>query len=153
MHVWTLHPKYLNRRELKACWQDGIKALRVLSEPKRYRRFYPGLSVFRTQSDPVLALARYLQEIAREGKRRGLDMDASLLPKIPKSFRLKIPVSEERLRIERVQLLKQLARLGRWHVREFESMQPGRIHPLFFLTPDDKPSTWEILSRARLSHR
>lgn len=151
MRVWTIHPKYLNRKELSACWHDGLRALKVLSEPEKYQRFYEGLSVFRVQSEPVYALAKYLQAIGKEGVKRGLQMDLSLLPEVPKDFRLKIPVSEERIASERKLLTKRLAGLGRWHLRKFQSMLPGRTNPLFFVQNDNHPSPWEIISRVGLS--
>ena len=152
MRVWTIHPRYLDRKELRLSWSSGLKALKVLSQPKIYNRFQSGLSVFRTQSEPLFALTSYLLEIAKEGKRRGMDMDVSNLPKLPKDFRLKIPVSVQRVRSDRQLLIKHLARIGKKHVEKFESMRASLTHPLFFLHTDDKPGAWELISKISLKH-
>lgn len=150
MHVWTLHPKYLGRRDLKIAWRDGMKALKVLTHPRIYTRFRSDLSVFRTQSEPVFALVRYLQEIAKEGAKRGLDMDVSKLPEVPSDFRLKIPVSTQRLRSDNRLLVKHFARLGSRYARRYGSIRASRTHPLFFLHTNNKPDAWELLGRIRL---
>lgn len=102
------------------------------------------------QSQPVYALTRYLQAIAKEGVRRGIDMDMSLLPVVPDDFRLKIPVSLHRLNNDREKLVKHLAKLNSARLRKLDTLANQRTHPLFFLHADGKPEAWELISRIRL---
>ena len=69
MKVWTLHPSYLDTGELRTNWNEGLRALRILSQPRLYNRFRSDLSVFRMQAEPIYALVIYLKAIAREARR------------------------------------------------------------------------------------
>lgn len=71
MRIWSLHPKYLDRAGLLACWRETLLAQKVLrGETKGYTR-HPQLARFRSCSDPLSAIATYLECLADEAEQRG----------------------------------------------------------------------------------
>lgn len=148
MKVWTLHPSYLDTGELTTNWNEGLRALRILSQPRLYNRFRSDLSVFRMQAEPIYALVIYLKAIAKEARRRNLNIDTSVLPQLPSGYRLKLPVSLQRLRSDKQKLTKHIAKLD---ANAASHLTASRTHPLFFVKADNKPNAWELISRIKLN--
>ena len=74
MRIWSLHPRYLDRQGLTACWREGLLAQAVLAGRTRGYRQHSQLERFRTQPDPVAAVGAYLEAVAREAADRGLPL-------------------------------------------------------------------------------
>jgi len=71
MRLWSLHPKYLDRQGLLACWREGLLALSVARRgfAGAYSK-HPQLERFRKTRDPESSLLQFLDEIAAEMKAR-----------------------------------------------------------------------------------
>ena len=76
MRIWSLHPKYLDRQGLVACWRESLLAQKVLAgQTVGYIR-HPQLARFRVLDDPLAGIGSYLQGLADEAARRGYRFDA-----------------------------------------------------------------------------
>lgn len=53
MRVWSVHPRYLDRQGLTACWREGLLAQKVLTGTTRGYRNHPQLRRFRDLSPPA----------------------------------------------------------------------------------------------------
>jgi len=71
MRIWSLHPKYLDRQGLLACWRESLLAQKVLIGYTKGYQHHPQLTRFRSCQDPMAAIATYLEAIAGEAERRG----------------------------------------------------------------------------------
>jgi hypothetical protein len=56
MRVWSLHPRYLDRQEITACWREALLAQAVLEGGTRGYTRHPQLERFRTEPDPREAI-------------------------------------------------------------------------------------------------
>ena len=77
MRIWSLHPRYLDRQGLTACWREGLLAQAVLAGRTRGYRQHSQLERFRAQPDPVAAVGAYLEAVAREAADRGYRFDVT----------------------------------------------------------------------------
>ena len=77
MRLWSLHPKYLDRKGLLALWREGLLAQKVLAGGTRGYRRHPQLERFRAHPEPASAIAAYLQAVCEEADRRGYRFDRS----------------------------------------------------------------------------
>lgn len=85
MRIWSLHPRYLDRQGLTACWREALLAQAVLADRTRGYRAHPQLQRFRSATDPSGAACWYLHGIADEADARGFRFDRSRIdrPAIP----------------------------------------------------------------------
>jgi hypothetical protein len=60
MRIWSLHPKYLDRLGLLACWRETLLAQKVLMGKTLGYQHHPQLIRFRACPEPYNALATYL---------------------------------------------------------------------------------------------
>jgi hypothetical protein len=77
VRIWSLHPRYLDRQGLTACWREGLLAQAVLAGRTRGYRQHSQLERFRAQPDPVAAVGAYLEAVAREAADRGYRFDVT----------------------------------------------------------------------------
>ena len=56
MRLWSLHPSYLDRIGLTACWREGLLARAVLQGRTVGYRNHPQLERFRAQPEPLVML-------------------------------------------------------------------------------------------------
>ena len=137
MRLWSLHPRYLDRAGLTACWREALLAQAVLRGETRGYRSHPQLERFRECSVPERALGTYLTAVQEEATRRGYSFDAS---KIRDAGEERIDVTAGQLALERAHLAAKLAsrdpeRLGALD----EDPEP---HPMFRAVPGPVAS-WE----------
>ena len=83
MRLWSIHPKYLDRQGLLACWREGLGALKALkawsiSEKCGYQN-HPQLNRFKKSEMPVYLLYAFNENIYRESIVRGYIFDKSRL--------------------------------------------------------------------------
>jgi hypothetical protein len=71
MRIWSLHPKYLDRQGLLACWRETLLVQKILMGETKGYRHHPQLMRFRAHSDSLAAAAKYLACLADEAERRG----------------------------------------------------------------------------------
>lgn len=77
MRLWSVHPRYLDRQGLTACWREGLLAQAVLAERTRGYRNHSQLVRFRAHARPLAAAGAYLGAVAGEAARRGYRFDAT----------------------------------------------------------------------------
>lgn len=140
MRLWSLHPSYLDRQGLLACWREGLLARKVLLGQTRGYRHHPQLDRFKTQGDPVGALDDYLLEIHTEAERRGYAFDRT---------KLGVGGSTNKLTVTNGQLAYELEHLkSKLLRRDFERYQEivDLVIPmpnLVFEVVEGDPEAWE----------
>ena len=67
MRLWSLHPQYLDTAGLTACWREALLAQAALAGRTRH----PQLNRFRESTDPLGAVAAFLDGIHVEATSRG----------------------------------------------------------------------------------
>src|ERR1019366_4659610 len=77
MRLWTIHPQYLDTKGLVALWREGLLAQKVLQGGTRGYRHHPQLLRFQAQARPVATLARFLEVVLAESRRRGYSFDGT----------------------------------------------------------------------------
>ncbi|MGF6821238.1 hypothetical protein M2317_000124 [Microbacterium sp. ZKA21] len=82
MRIWSLHPRYLDRQGLTACWREALLAQAVLNGTTRGYTRHPQLSRFRASADPLAYIGRYLQDVASEADDRGYRFDRTRIVRV-----------------------------------------------------------------------
>lgn len=75
MRIWSLHPRYLDRQGLVACWRETLLAQAVLAGRTTGYLNHPQLQRFRSAPDPLEAVGSYLHAIAVEAEVRSYRFD------------------------------------------------------------------------------
>lgn len=75
MHIWSLHPRLLDRRGLVACWRETLLAQKVLRGLTKGYTSHPQLERFKATDNPVLSVATYLHALADEADSRGYNFN------------------------------------------------------------------------------
>src|SRR5258706_6240591 len=140
MRLWTLHPQYLDPRGLVAVWREALLAQKVLRGTTRGYRHHPQLARFRAQSDPLAAIASFLDGIADEALSRGYRFDASKIPH--RQFAGQIRETHGQLLYEWKHLKTKLPARAPHVARRFRCITMPEPHPLFCAAPGDVRA-WE----------
>lgn len=77
MRIWSLHPRYLDRQGLVACWRETLLAQAVLAGRTKGYVNHPQLQRFRSAPEPLEMIGGYLLGIAAEADVRGYSFDRS----------------------------------------------------------------------------
>jgi hypothetical protein len=129
MRLWSLHPKYLDRQGLLACWREALLAQKVLMGRTKGYRNHPQLTRFRSCPDPLAVIAAYLESLADEAGRRGYAFD---ITKINASrSQCKILVTHGQILYEWEHLKNKLARRDPDWLAKISFIEMPDIHPLF----------------------
>lgn len=133
MRIWSLHPRYLDRQGLTACWRESLLAQAVLNGATRGYTRHPQLLRFRSSADPVAAIGGYLQGVASEADARGYRFDRSRIVHAV-ADRTRLEVTNGQLALEWAHLTSKLA-LRSPEVRErWADVALPEPHPLFVVT-------------------
>ena len=133
MRLWTVHPSYLDARGLVAAWREALLAQKVLAGGTRGYRHHPQLVRFRSQPEPLDAVAAFLRAIADEAKKRGYRFDSSKIGRSKPAPQ--IAETKGQLLFEWGHLLSKLrVRAPSLH-RQLASISRPRPHPLFRIVP------------------
>ena len=140
MRIWSLHPKYLDRLGLLACWRETLLAQKVLRGGTAGYQHHPQLARFRSCPDPQAAIATYLDNLAAEAEARGYLFNRA---KIGVTHRMdKIPVTRGQVLYEWGHLKAKLAIRDPAWLGCISSIQIPDVHPLF-RTIDGPVEAWE----------
>lgn len=142
MRIWSLHPRYLDRQGLVACWRETLLAQAVLAQRTRGYLKHPQLERFRAVPDPLAAVAAYLHAVADEADVRGYRFDRSRIDAVASDAPPTMPVTTGQLSLEWAHLVAKLTArspdvLARW--ADVASPDP---HPLFHVV-DGPVESWE----------
>ncbi|MEJ1087644.1 pyrimidine dimer DNA glycosylase/endonuclease V [Microbacterium sp. Mu-80] len=141
MRLWSVHPRYLDRQALVACWREALLAQAVLAGATKGYRNHPQLIRFRAAADPLAAVGGFLRGIADEADARVYRFDRSRI--LHDGDRLDgIAVTRGQLDVEWRHLMVKLTQRSpelaeRWH--DVTAPDP---HPLFTVVPGDV-AEWE----------
>jgi hypothetical protein len=129
MRLWSLHPQYLDAKGLTALWRESLLAKKVLQGRTKGYKHHPQLTRFRTTSDSLPLIDRYLSEVFTEAVKRGYDFDRK---KIGRKLSVKkITVSRGQLEYEFEHLKKKLRKRDRKKLAAVKEVLFPKPHPLF----------------------
>jgi hypothetical protein len=140
MRLWSLHPKYLDRLGLLACWRETLLAQRVLQRETKGYQHHPQLARFRACPDPLAAIAAYLEALADEADRRGYAFNRQKI--LATSMLDNIPVTRGQVLYEWEHLKAKLAQRDPARLAQFSGIEVPVTHPLFE-TVDGAVEPWE----------
>ena len=133
MRIWSLHPEYLDRQGLVACWRESLLAQKVLAgQTVGYIR-HPQLARFRVLDDPLAGIGSYLRGLADEAGRRGYRFDVTRIVRSDRA--LTLTVTRGQLDVEASHLLAKLKERSPDRVPGFPAFVDLRAHPLFTVVP------------------
>lgn len=139
MRLWSLHPMYLDRQGLTACWREALLAQAVIAGRTRGYTRHPQLERFQACEDPLEAVGTFLTGIQQEATRRGYRFDASRIDR-PGSTRIEVTTGQ--IAYERKHLLAKLRQRTPEAVAALEKDKDAAVHPMFDVVPGDI-APWE----------
>lgn len=141
MRLWTVHPRYLDRKGLLAAWREGLLAQKVLQNRTQGYRNHPQLKRFKASGAPEGAIAAYLRAIYGEAVTRGYKFSREKIS--PARFAEKISCPRGQLLYEWNHLKEKLKRRDANLYRELKDIDEPAPHPLFSIT-EGGVEEWEI---------
>jgi hypothetical protein len=133
MRLWTLHPKYLDRRGLVAVWREGLLAQAVLRGNTTGYVHHPQLNRFRGKPSPIGLIAEYLRAVHAESVARSYSFDAGKISRA--TNRGQVAVARGQLEFEWGHLMAKLERRDPgWRAR-LERVKQPQAHPVFRIVP------------------
>jgi hypothetical protein len=130
MRLWSVHPRYLDRQALTACWREGLLAQAVILEPGRGYSRHPQLERFRGTEEPMAAVCVYLSAVADEADRRGYRFARERIRE-PLATAAPIAVTTGQLAFEWAHLRSKLERRAPDLRRRWEHVELPDPHPSF----------------------
>lgn len=132
MRLWSINPKYLDKKGLVALWREGLLAQAVLLGKTKGYKNHPQLERFRNEDIKVLGF--YLSIVALEAKDRGYKFDMSKIPEYVSTKQLEVTIDQ--IEYEFKHLQDKLFKRDLWQFRENkldtrdfrDNFEP---HPLF----------------------
>ncbi len=142
MRIWSLHPKYLDRKGFLALWREALLAKHVLEGKTNGYKNHPQLERFKKAKKPLDCINQYLMSIYEESVKRGYKFDRS---KIELEFiAMTLTVTSGQLNFERKHLLEKLKKRDITKYNELITAPKIESHPLFKLVEGDIEK-WEKL--------
>jgi Pyrimidine dimer DNA glycosylase len=147
MRLWTLHPRYLDTKGLLAVWREGLLAQEVLRGRTKGYRNHPQLVRFKSSTDPLGSIARYLRVVYVEACERGYNFSRDKIDEA--DCRGKIQCTRGQLLYEWEHLKRKLRARDAGKYKEAEGVDDPEAHTLFRIVEGDVED-WEML-RGRLN--
>lgn len=141
MRLWSLHPQYLDTAGLTACWREALLAQAALAGRTRGYTRHPQLNRFRESTDPLGAVAAFLDGIHAEATSRGFSYDATRIDEVAR-LTDHIDVTRDQLDYELEHLRRKLARRSPERLEQLPTSEPTP-HPLFRVI-DGPIADWEV---------
>lgn len=133
MRMWSLHPGYLDRAGLVACWRESLLAQAVLAGRTRGYRNHPQLERFRGSPEPLVAISAYLWGLRDEALHRGYRFDPSRVEAAQEACAtVGLTVTGGQMDLEAAHLRAKLERRAPERLPLPERLGP---HPLFTVIP------------------
>lgn len=137
MRIWSLHPRYLDRQGLTACWRESLLAQAVLAGRTRGYRNHGQLIRFRECPDPLTAIGGYLAGVAAEADARSYHFDRRRIMDVPgeKCHGVALlPVTDGQVAYEWSHLMSKLRHRSPERAASFSAVNNPEVHSLFRLT-------------------
>lgn len=131
MRLWLIHPKYLDNKSLKKCWQDTLAAIVLLGRSKEDQQNYPQLERFLSHKTAEMQLHAYLYFLLQESFRRDLNYNSSKVNILLFLKSEKMTVTKGELKSERQELLNQIKDLNIKKYNKLKAITSFDPHPLF----------------------
>lgn len=134
MRVWSLHPSYLDRQGLIACWRETLLAQAVLAGRTRGYRSHSQLVRFRATADPVGTVGAYLAGLAVEADERGYRFDRTRIDRplaVGEGGVPQLTVTTGQLAFEWTHLVSKLAVRSPDKLIAVRGVTEPEVHPLF----------------------
>ncbi|KRC61714.1 hypothetical protein ASE14_12860 [Agromyces sp. Root81] len=141
MRIWSLHPRYLDRQGLTACWRETLLGQAVLEGATRGYRRHPQLERFRAASDPLGAIGDHLAGIAEEATARGYRFDLGKVHRRSDPA-VHLEVTNGQLALEWEHLLRKLSIRSPELALQWGDVELPDSHPLFAVV-DGPVASWE----------
>ncbi|MEI6832085.1 MAG: pyrimidine dimer DNA glycosylase/endonuclease V [Candidatus Omnitrophota bacterium] len=141
MRLWTIHPKYLDRKGLLALWRESLLAQKVLFNRTKGYKKHPQLERFKQHSSPIGAIGFYLYGIYKESRRRGYSFKKDKISRINKNIK-PIKVSQGQISFEIKHLASKLKKRDKESFNIIFKIKKIKLHPLFISTKGSRES-WE----------
>lgn len=146
MRLWSVHPRYLDRRGLVALWREALLAQAVLRGRTTGYRHHPQLERFRAQPRPLGCMRMYLQIVRAEGVSRGYAFAAEKITRSRSHGRM--TVRRGQLGYEWRHLKRKLAARDPGWLASLGRVVRPRAHPLFRIVPGGVEH-WERVTGGR----
>ncbi|GAA1071072.1 pyrimidine dimer DNA glycosylase/endonuclease V [Tsukamurella spumae] len=141
MRIWSVHPRYLDRQALVACWRETLLAQAVLAgRTKGYTR-HPQLERFRATPEPLDTVGAYLSAIADEADARGYTFDRTRID-APDAEVAPIDVTTGQLDLEWAHLMAKLTVRNPEVAERWRTVERPDPHRSFRAVPGEVES-WE----------
>ncbi len=141
MRLWSLHPQYLDRMALVACWREALLAQKVLAGRTKGYTKHPQLERFRGSDNPEASIGAFLAGIAHEADSRGYMFDHSKIH-APGHLDGVLTVTTGQLAYEAEHLRQKVReRAPQWQGLPPEG-SPLQSHPLFRVQ-EGRLESWE----------
>jgi len=140
MRIWSLHPRYLDRQGLTACWREALLAQAVLEGATRGYTRHPQLERFRESGRPLEAIGDYLAVVAEEAASRGYRFDDAKVHR--RGATAPIEVTTGQLDLEWRHLRAKLAARSPEVAERWSAVVLPDQHPLFAVV-DGPAASWE----------
>jgi hypothetical protein len=143
MRLWTIHPKYLDKKGLVALWREGLLAKRVLEGKTKGYRNHPQLQRFKELENSLLAINSYLYFVWREAKKRGYNFRKEKISPL-RIIAGKIPVTKGQIKFEFSHLCKKLEKRDKRKLEEIKKEEKifPEVNPVFYIIKG-KIEKWE----------
>jgi len=145
VRLWSIHPKYLDKAGLGACWREALLAKKVLEGNTKGYKNHSQLIRFKQHSDPLVMINRFLMEIWREAKwERGYNYDESKFKIDERNVILCIPVTRGQLAFEACHINSKIIKRSSQARVALSALDRIECHPIFDPCNGDVES-WEKL--------
>ena len=140
MRLWSIHPKYLDKKGLVALWRESLLAKKVLQGKTKGYRNHPQLLRFKNTEDPVRFINTYLYQVWIEACERDYCFDKRKIGQ--KKTRKKILLTNGQLDYEFRHLKKKLRTRDPEIYKQLSSVKRVEPNPIFSVKRG-KVEAWE----------
>lgn len=128
MHLWAIHPKYMDKHSLIASWREGLRLQKALAENNLEAK--NKMSVFKSSGNPLRDVGSYLSFMASEGARQGvkLNHEKIICPNFDNGF---ASVRPEDIKFETEFLKQKLRRRDQSKFQELVKAEKVETNPVF----------------------
>lgn len=145
MRLWSIHPKYLDKIGLLACWREWLLALNVLAWNTKGYKNHPQLNRFKNTVNPINYINVYLTEIYKEAINRNYNFDST---KINTNIEIteKIEIKLWQIEYEFSWLMYKLKIRNKEKYNQFKNTKNIEVNPIFEIISWWIES-WEIIKK------
>ncbi|MGB9748418.1 MAG: pyrimidine dimer DNA glycosylase/endonuclease V [Candidatus Woesearchaeota archaeon] len=145
LRLWSIHPKYLDKKGLVALWREALLAKKVLEGKTRGYKNHPQLIRFKSFKSPILAINSYLYFVYLESKKRGYNFNINKLKIRTTKYTKLIPINSGQAIFEFNHLLKKLSNRDKFLYEKLRDLNKRRLalNPVFYKVKGNDKEFWE----------